>query len=244
MTVAGLLLVIATVVVYLVLAFVVHRTYPTWWFDVGVGAGVAMGLTGWVLDRSPWLTGLVVVLGGAWFVLSRRELGLTGPPGLSVAVGDSLPPFHVTTTSGAAFTEHDLAAAGPALLVLYRGWWCPYCTTQLDELHREQQVFTEAGMQVFAVSVDRPEETAALQRRFGETVTFLSDPDGAMLDSVGVRDPDGAAWYDRVVYGVPKGDISLPAVLVVGHDGRICYTYRSPRIDIRANPEDILASVS
>ena len=234
MSVAGLLLVITTAVVFLMLAFVVRRTYPTWWFDTAVALGLLLSLLGWLFEGRSWPAALTVV--------TRFELGLGSQERLSVSVGDQMPPFQVTTADGAAFTDRDLIAAAPALLVLYRGWWCPYCTTQLDELQREHEAFADAGISVYAVSVDSPDETEVLQGRVGETITFLSDPHGALLDSIGVRDRNGAAWYDRLLYGLTKRDISLPAVLLVEHDGSIRYTYRSPRIDIRPSPQEIIGA--
>lgn len=241
-TVAGLLLLIATAAVYLVLAFVVRRTYPTWWFDGVVVIGMALAMVGWMVDRQTWITLLTVVLGVVWFALTRRELGISGSERLSVSVGDAVPAFRVVTADGAVFTERELVDTAPALLVLYRGWWCPYCTTQLDELQREHDAFDAAGIRVFAVSVDSPADTAALQGRFGETITFLSDTSGVLLDTIGVRDAKGAAWYDRLLYGVAKGDISLPAVILIDRDGSIRYTYRSPRIDIRPSPQEIISA--
>ena len=150
--------------------------------------------------------------------------------------------FTAITTTGASFTERDLAATAPALLVLYRGWWCPYCTTQLEELAAEHQTLRDAGITVYAISVDTLEETAGLEERYRGAVTFLS-ADGAFLDILGVRDTRGAAWYDRLLFGAAKQDISMPGALVVDDTGRVVFSYRSPRIDIRARPQEIISSL-
>jgi peroxiredoxin len=127
--------------------------------------------------------------------------------------------------------------------VLYRGWWCPYCTTQLDEIAAEHQTLRDAGLTVYAISVDTPEETAGLEERYGGFVTFLGDPHGAFLDILGVRDTRGAPWYDRLLFGAAKQDISMPGALVVDATGSIVFSYRSPRIDIRARPQEIIDSL-
>ena len=128
--------------------------------------------------------------------------------------------------------------------MLYRGWWCPYCTTQIDEIAAEHEQLRRAGVSVYALSVDPPEESVALENRAGGAITFLSDPDGSFLDTLGVRDTRGAAWYDRLIFGAVKQDIAAPGVLVVDDTGRIVFSYRSPRVDLRVRPREILASLS
>jgi peroxiredoxin len=240
---AGLAVVLAAVTAYLILTFGLRRTYPTWWFDLAVASGTTLAVVGWIAGGAAWMALAAIVLEIAWFVLTRWEMRLPGAGRLSVDVGDQIPPFTATTAAGAGFTERDLAAAAPALLVLYRGWWCPYCTTQLDALTEEHQTLRDAGLTVFAISVDTLKETAGLEERYGGIVTFLSDPDGAFLDTLGVRDTRGAPWYDRLLFGAAKQNIAMPGALVVDDTGRIVFSYRSPRIDIRARPQEIIDSM-
>jgi peroxiredoxin len=243
MALLGLSLAVAVVAVYLVLAFVVGRMVATRWFDAGVAAGAGLGIGGWVADGSVWAGSAATVVAAGWIVASRRELGLPRSDGLRVVVGDPVPAFRARTADGVVFTEQDLAAAAPAVVVLYRGWWCPYCTTQLDEITREHEAFETAGLRVFALSVDPPEESRRLEARFNGRVTLLSDPEGTLLDAVGVRVPDGVPWYDRMAHGVGHRDISMPATLVIDASGRIVFAHRSKRIDLRPSVADILASL-
>lgn len=239
---AGLALVLATAAVYLILTFGLRRTYPTWWFDLAVATGTTVAVVGWIAGGAAWIALAAIALEVAWFVLTRWEMRLPRP-GRLLNVGDQIPPFTALTSAGAVFTEGDLAAAAPALLVLYRGWWCPYCSTQLDELAEEHQTLRDAGLTVYAISVDTPEESAGLEERYGGIVTFISDPGGAFLDTLGVRDTRGAPWYDRLFFGATKQDIAVPGALVVDDSGRIVFSYRSPRIDMRARPQEIIDSL-
>ena len=65
-----------------------------------------------------------------------------------------------------------------------------------------------------------------------------------MFDAVvGVRDQRGAPWYDRILYGAERQDISMPAALVIDRSGKIIFAYRSTRLDNRARLADILADL-
>ena len=70
MSMVGLVLVVAAAVLYLFLAFVVRRTYPTWLFDVAVGIGAAVSVVAWVTGGSGAVTLLTVAFATAWFVLT------------------------------------------------------------------------------------------------------------------------------------------------------------------------------
>ena len=244
MTALGLLLVLAGFLSYLALLFVLHRfTYRTWMFDAVVGVGMAVALMGWALGGSGAVTLAAAVLGGAWFLATRHELKLVGSKRLRLRAGDRVPAFTFLTIDGKPFTEQDLIANAPALLVLYRGWWCPSSKSQLDELVRERETLGEVGLTIFAASVDGPTEAAPLQRHVGNKITILCSVSESLLDEVGVRDQRGAPWYDRILFGAAQKDIAMPAALVIDGAGKIVFAYRSTRVDDRARPADILNSL-
>jgi peroxiredoxin len=114
--------------------------------------------------------------------------------------------------------------------------------TQLGELESRYDELRAAGLSIFAVSVDRPEEQAPLERRLGGRVTFLSDGSGKLLDAIGVRHPDGVPWYDRLLLGARRQDIAYPTSLVVGKDGRIRWIRRSARVDERPPVDELVRS--
>ena len=244
MTALGLLFVLVGFLSYSTLLFVLHRfTYRTWMFDTVVGAGMTVALSGYALGGSGVVALAAVVIGGAWFLATRHELKLVGSKRLKIHPGDRIPAFTVSTIDGKPFTEQDLIANAPALLVLYRGWWCPVSKSQLDELVRYNESLKRAGLSVFAGSVDGPAESAPLQQEVGDKVTILCSVSESLLDEVGVRDQRGAPWYDRVLYGAARQDISMPAALVIDRAGKIVFAYRSTRLDDRARVEDILESL-
>ncbi len=243
-TIIGLLIVLTGFFSYLILLFVIHRfTYRTWIFDVIIGLGIAVALIGWTFGGNATVALSTVILGIAWFPIVRHELKLTGSKHLELHVGDRIPAMSLLTTEGIQVTEQDLIAIAPTLLVLYRGWWCPSSKSQHDELVREYENLSDAGLTVFAASVDEPSEAAPLQQRVGDKITILCSVPESLLDEIGVRDQRGAPWYDRILFGAKQQDISMPSVLVIDTSGKIVFIYRSTRVDDRALPADIIASI-
>jgi peroxiredoxin len=245
LTWVGLGLVLLAAASYLVLLFVIHDfTYKTWLFDGVVSLGVTLAGLGLMAGGSVAVTVSALVTGLGWFVLTRRELALKGSDRLRVRPGDRLPGFKLFTTDRREVTDQDLVANAPALLVLYRGWWCPSHKAQLDEIVAAYEHFSAAGLSVYAGSVDEPAESRAVQDRVGEAITILCCVPHSLLDEIGVRDERGAPWYDRLIFGAKKQDISMPAAIVVDKGGSIVYARRSTRVDQRPTPEQILSSLN
>lgn len=243
-TALGLLIVVGAVTAYLGLLFVIHGfTYRTGIFHGAVAAGMVLALIGWLAWDGGALALAALLIGVVWFLVAWHELRLVGSTGLAVRAGDPMPAFAASTTDGRPVTQQDLIALAPAMLVLYRGWWCPTSKVQLDEVIATYDELRAAGVTVFAGSVDAPAEAEPLQRHVGDRITILCSLPLSLLDAIGVRDERGAPWYDRLLFGAQRRDISMPAALVVDASGRIVFAQRSTRVDDRPRPSEVLASL-
>ena len=245
MTIAGFIIVLGVLISYLAMLFVFHRfTYKTWIFDVASGAGMLMGALGLFQRGGSWLSWSTITLGVIWFLVSRAELRIVGSKELQLHVGDKVPIMTFLKTDGTSITEQDLIANAPALLALYRGWWCPSSKVQLDEIMGNYEHLSQKGVSIYAASVDEPEMAAPIQEHVGNHITILCDVSEEMLKKIGVLDTKGAPWYDRLILGAPERPIAMPATLVINKDGRIIFASRSTRVDDRPRANEILASLS
>ncbi len=244
MSVLGLAVVLVAYGAYLTMLFVLRRfTYRTWLFHALVTVGIVLALLGLAVGDASVPAWIAIGLGLVWFPLARRELTLVGSERLTLRPGDRLPRFAALRPDGTPITEKDVVARAPALLVLYRGWWCPSTRALLDELHGEHERLTSAGLTTFAASVDPPAQAIGMQDYVGDRITIVCSFPVTVLDAIGARDRRGAPWYDRLVFRASPGDIAMPATLVVDASGRIVYAFRARRVDDRVRPDDILASL-
>lgn len=60
-----------------------------------------------------------------------------GRPADAVAVGNVLGDFTLPDATGRNVSLSELVADGPAVLVFYRGGWCPYCNLALHQYQSE-----------------------------------------------------------------------------------------------------------
>jgi len=89
-------------------------------------------------------------------------------------------------------------------------------------------------VRLFAVSVDSPATSEALRQRLHSDFTFLSDPDGKVLDLLHIRDRGG--HFGR--------DIAYPTQVLVDKNGIVRWTYESENYRVRARPEDVFAAIA
>jgi len=184
--------VLASLVGYVVLLFVVGGfTYRTWVFDGVVAAGMTLAGVGWATGDRVALPIVALAVGILWFGFTRAEFRFRGSDRLAVKPGDRLPALTAVTVEGAQVSERDLTANGPALLTLYRGWWCPTSKVQVDAILTQNDALVEAGVAVFAGSVDGPEEARLIQEHVGEAIVILCDIPETFLDEIGLRDRRG-----------------------------------------------------
>ena len=87
------------------------------------------------------------------------------------------------------------------------------------------------GVRPVAVSVDSPEESAALCKKAGYTYTFLSDPKAEVIRR-----------YDLLHKGagVEGKDIARPGELLLDSSGVVRWLNLTEDIRVRATPEQVL----
>src|SRR5271156_5611293 len=84
-------------------------------------------------------------------LLARAE---TIPSALKV--GDSIPDVTLRTVEDKEVHLRKLVAEKPAVLVFYRGGWCPFCNLHLSSLSSIRDDLTKEGLQLIAISMDQP----------------------------------------------------------------------------------------
>jgi peroxiredoxin len=145
--------------------------------------------------------------------------------------GDPFPQLTISTTDGQTLTLPGAFAGDYAVVLFYRGSWCPYCNAQLRAFERAGQVLADNGIRVAALSVDDQETSAALVEK--HKLTF---PVGYGADARAVAALTGAFVNPGPVYLQSAGFVLDPAGNVV------VSVYSSGAIG-RLAPDDVVGLV-
>ena len=85
------------------------------------------------------------------------------------------------------------------------------------------------------MSVDPPEVSKRLRDHLSVGFTFLSDPDGALLDTLGIRHRGGRQ---------DGADIAYPTQILVDGQGTVRWIFQSDTYRHRARPRDVFAAIA
>jgi peroxiredoxin len=105
---------------------------------------------------------------------------------------------------------------------------------QLGELREYYAEFQKAGVGVYAVSVDPPEQNARLKARLGAGYEFLSDERGELLDALDIR---------QAHRSVTGKDTAIPTQYLVDRDGIVRWVYRAETWRVRPHPREALQAI-
>jgi peroxiredoxin len=151
--------------------------------------------------------------------------------------GDSIPSVWVQDENGSPVNLAERVRGKPSVLIFYRGGWCPYCNGHLADLRHAETELRRRGYQMLAISPDRPDYLCATKsaRRVG--IDFFSDGEMKAATAFGLAFVPNAQMSGYVrAGGVDLAERSghdhyllpVPAVFVVGPDGRITFVYANP----------------
>ncbi len=168
--------------------------------------------------------------------------------------GASLPDTSLRTEAGDSVRLHDLAKQKPAVLIFYRGGWCPYCTRHLSALAEIEKEILAAGHQILAISPDQPAKLTATPNREKLGYTLLSDSDMETAKAFGIvfQVPDDLVKKYKDDYQIDLEAASgkthhllpHPAVYIVGTDGIIRFAHVNEDYKKRLEPKEILKALA
>ncbi|WJL96137.1 peroxiredoxin-like family protein [Microbacterium sp. ET2] len=183
----------------------------------------------------------------------QRDLREGGVPDGVVSVGDTLPAATVFDAQGQA---HDLAALlgeRPAVLVFYRGAWCPFCNITLAHYQRTlAPALAERGVALIAISPQTPDGTAAAVEKGELGYTVVSDPGNALAHELGiVTAPSAAAQEAHIELGFAVKDsnaddtpaIPFPSVIVLDSSRTVAFADIKVDYTERTETSEILEAV-
>ncbi|WP_194923485.1 peroxiredoxin-like family protein [Catenulispora pinisilvae] len=190
----------------------------------------------------------------ATFERSVADLLETGIPADAVKVGDRLEPFTLDDATGASVSLDELVAAGPAVIVFYRGGWCPYCNVALRTYQRELLPELAAfGARLVAISPQTPDESLSTVEKAELAFTVLSDPGSRVAQSLGIafRQPD-EVLAAQLKLGLDlaavnaEGSVNLPrpTVLIVDQDRTARFVDIQPDYTARTEVAEVLAALN
>ena len=152
--------------------------------------------------------------------------------------GLPLPFFEATDESGTPFSSTTLLGR-PAVILFYRGNWCPFCVAQVGELAAAWRELERRGAQVVLVSPQPASHTRALAERLGVPMRFVVDDESRIGRALGIVH-EGGLPAGLQVLGYDS-DTVLPTAIVTDAEGRILLADATDNYRVRPEPATFIA---
>jgi thioredoxin-dependent peroxiredoxin len=140
--------------------------------------------------------------------------------------GEILPDLELTTESGKHVGTGELTGQ-KTVLYFYPQDDTPGCTKEACAFRDRMEDYTEAGIQVYGVSLDSPESHREFREKYDLNFPLLTDEGGRAAETLGVLGDRGMAR--RVTF-------------LLAPDGTISKTY--PEVTPQTHAEEILEDAS
>src|SRR3569833_517872 len=181
-----------------------------------------------------------------------RLTGLVAPPG-GAAPGSARPDGDLLDVDGKPTTLTAARAGRPAVVVFYRGAWCPYCNVMLRAYQETLLGELDArGAALVAISPQKPDESLSLAEKHDLSYTVVSDAGNQIAGRLGIVFSLGAgARTGQKKLGVDLAEINaagtydlpLATTVVVDAHGTIRWIDVHPDYTTRSEPAEIIAAV-
>jgi peroxiredoxin len=166
-----------------------------------------------------------------------RKIRKAGRPiPAALRAGQPLPDFQAVDESGDPVRSTQLHGTA-AVILFVRGNWCPFCSSQVENLTVHYKDIIDLGARLILVTPKPLETTKRVAEFFEVEFDFWLDDELAVTKQLGLLQESGVPKDHRKEYG---DDTIWPTALVVDPNGIIRYTSLSKFIADRPNPKTLL----
>src|SRR5437764_5205663 len=123
----------------------------------------------------------------AAFGTEQRDLAAAGNPSHVAEPGSQLPDGELLDVGGQPTTLAQNLGGKPAVIVFYRGAWCPYCNIALRTYEAELvPALAERGIGLIAISPQAPDGSLFTKESKALTFTVLLYPGNRLAPQLGL----------------------------------------------------------
>ncbi|WP_396926336.1 peroxiredoxin-like family protein [Mycolicibacterium sp.] len=187
------------------------------------------------------------------FTADQKRMVDDGVPPGAAQPGTPLPDPELIDTQGNPVRISTLRANRPAVVVFYRGAWCPYCNLAL-KAYQDQLVPALAAREIplIAISPQKPDGSLSTAEANALTFDVVSDPGNQIASALGiVITPSEASRAVTQQLGIDLREanadggyeLPMPTVLVLDTAGVIAWSDVHPDYTTRTEVPDIMDAV-
>ncbi len=206
--------------------------------EAHIPIAIGVALTAWGSSGGSWLPlslALISYIGFLLYVYWYSRYGRLKSE--SLTLGKPLPAFTLLDVDRNEVNSSELSGK-PAVILFYRGNWCPLCMAQIKEIAKQYQELEALGAEVIMVSPQPHKYTRELAEKFNVNFRFMTDKDNQAAKTLGIASE----------FGIPTGleamgydtEAPMPTVIITDKQGTVVWTHETDNYRVRPEPETFL----
>ena len=156
--------------------------------------------------------------------------------GAKIKVGEVLPDFTLYSSKNGAEVSSSILRQQPALLLFFRGNWCPLCMAQIKEIAASYQELDKRGVKVFLVSPQSEKQSQNLAKQFNAPMEFLVDKKLQAAQQLGLVHENGTPM-GMMGY---KSDTVMPTAILTDDKGQVIFADLTDNYRVRPEPQTFI----
>jgi peroxiredoxin len=187
------------------------------------------------------------------FTREQADLATRGVPEGVITAGATLGDADLLDAHGATTTLYGALGDQMAVLVFYRGGWCPYCSIALNTYQAELvPELARRGVALVAISPQAPDGSLSTQQTNELAFTVLSDPGNQIAKAIGILTaPSAEARAAQLELGLDLTavnadgtiEVPMPTTLLIDTERVVRWVDVHPDYTTRSEPNQILAEL-
>jgi peroxiredoxin len=188
------------------------------------------------------------------FATEQRDLAAAGNPSGVAEPGSRLPDGELLDVGGQPTTLANNLGGKPAVVVFYRGGWCPYCNIALRTYQAHlAPALAERGIGLVAIAPEAPDGSLSTKESKELTFIVLSDPGNQIAGQLGILTaPSEGARAAQLQLGLDLTKVNadgttglpMPTVVIADADGVIRWIDVHADYSTATEPARVLQAVT
>jgi peroxiredoxin len=169
---------------------------------------------------------------------------------LVLKAGDQMPHFVLENQEGEMCDGQKLCTKKPLIITFYRGFWCPYCNIDMNNLQKYVPEIEALGAQLIAISPEKAEYSRRIIKRQHLTFDILHDERNEVAEMFGIKwklsdevvklYKDNFHYDLKLYHGNDDWSLPIPARFLVDTDMVIRYAESTPDYSTRPEPDGLM----
>lgn len=187
------------------------------------------------------------------FGREQAALAAAGVPDGVTDPGNRIPDASLLDVHGSPTTLYTATSDRTAVLVFYRGVWCPYCNIALSAYQQHLLPhLTRRGIGLVAISPQTPDGSLSMADKHDLAFTVVSDPGNTIARGLGIlTQPSAEARAAQLQLGLDLTTVNadgttalpMPAVVIADASHVVRWMDVHPDYSTRTEPAQILSAL-